>query len=117
MEHLPAKTIDSFTIAALLQSDAVVGAIQRELRTLYPGQVVPSTAIRCILRSAVLCQELLRDERSWLAQEQLDKAIASYARKTQKATGDSFPTPSLSECEESLREILWYDKTYATRGG
>jgi hypothetical protein len=113
MELSSSDTLDRFMIAALLQSDTVVNAIQRELYTLYPGQTVASSAIRCMLRNGIVSQDVLNDERSTLAQAKLAGLTASHSGKNPRRGSMIADTP----CEETVQEVLLYDKTYATRGG
>ncbi len=116
MEQTPSDLSDGFVIAAILQSDAAVRAIQRELKALYPGTVISSTMIRNVLRNAVLCQDLLADERIKSAQQQVAevKALSADKRRT-RATG--VYTAVAAEGEEHLRDTLWYDMTHHASGG
>ncbi len=113
MELASSDTLDRFMVAALLQSDTVVNALQRELHTLYPGQTVAAATIRCMLRNAVVSQDILSDERSALAQAKL-AGLAAHTEKHAPARGSTLAT---APCEETVQEVLLYDKTYATRGG
>ncbi len=117
MEQQPSDISDGFVIAAILQSDATVRAIQRELKTLYPGRVISSATIRQVLHNAVLCQDLLADERIQSALQQVAdvKALSADKRRT-RATG-VFSAVAASEGEETWRETLWYDMTHAAGGG
>ena len=117
MEQTPSEISDGFVIAAILQSDAAVRAIQRELKTLYPGMVISSSMIRSVLHNAVLCQDLLGDERIKSAQEQVAEmnALSPNQRRT-RATGVIAPVAA-SEGEEHWRDVLYYDMTHAAGGG
>ncbi len=117
MEQTPSEISDGFVIAAILQSDAAVRAIQRELKSLYPGMVITSSMIRDVLHNAVLCQDLLADERIKSAQQAVDavKALPADKRRT-RATG-VFDAIAASEGEEHWRDTLWYDMTHAAGGG
>ncbi len=116
MEQTPSEISDGFVIAAILQSDAAVRAIQRELKTLYPGMVISSSTIRNVLHNAVLCQDLLADERIKSAQQQVAevKALSADQRRT-RATGVF--AAAAAEGEEHWRDVLWYDMTHAAGGG
>ncbi len=113
MEYIPAEVEDSLMIATILQSDNLVRAIQRELKALYPDRDIPQTTIRNVLRNAVLCQELLSDDRMGVAEERLSQA----ARKRQIPAKRALTTAPSNESEESLYDILWYDKTRGSCGG
>ncbi len=117
MNRSSSDTLDRSIVAALLQSDAVIDAIQGELHALYPGRAIAATTIRRALRKAVARQELLSDEQSALAQTQLDGAATLRADKRQQTKVHAFPAAHVSEGEESVQEVLLYDKTYATYGG
>jgi hypothetical protein len=114
MEYIKSDCDDSFMIATILQSDTLVRAIQRELKALYPNREIPKTAIRDVLRDAVLCQELLSDDRIGAAQAQLAQA---NALKRQNPAKRAFLAAQVNESEESLNDILWYDKTRGSFGG
>ncbi len=116
MKHLPSEVSNGTVITAILESDAVVHAVQHELKTLYPDRVISPTSIRRILRDKVLCQELLNDERLGLAKTQLAKAKAQPFDSHRKRPV-SFVPASLADGEEALWDILWYDMTYASCGG
>ena len=116
MEHLPSEVTDGFLIAAILQSDAAVRAIQRELKLVYPGLTVSSMTIRDVLRNAVLCHDLMNDERVQSARAQLDQinALSAEVRRT-RATGVFPALPS--DAEEHWFDTLSHDMKYATGGG
>jgi hypothetical protein len=116
MEHIPSEVTDGFLIAAILQSDAAVRAIQRELKLVYPGLTVSSMTIRDVLRNAVLCHDLLNDERVQSARALLEEinALSAEVRRT-RATG-VFQAVS-SDAEEHWLETLSHDMKYATGGG
>lgn len=116
MEYQPPELDDSFMIATILQSDTLVRAIQRELKALYPDRDIPQAAIRNVLRDAVLCQELLSDDRIGIAQARLAEASAASARRRQSPARRAFVAAQTNESEESLYDILWYDKTRSACG-
>jgi hypothetical protein len=116
MEHLPSEVTDGYLIAAILQSDAAVRAIQRELKLVYPGLTISSSTIRDVLCNAVLCHDLLEDERVKSARAQLDQinALSADKRRT-RATGVFSALPS--DAEEHWLDTLSHDMKYATGGG
>ncbi len=116
MEQPPSEISDGFVIAAILQSDAAVRAIQRELKALYPGMVITSSMIRHVLHNAVLCQDLLADERIKSAQQQVAEVDALPADK-RRARATGVFAAAASEGEETWRDTLWYDMTHAAGGG
>jgi hypothetical protein len=117
MEYQPTELDDSFMIATILQTDTLVRVIQRELKALYPNREIPQTAIRHVLREAVLCPELLSDDRIGVAQARLAQASALSARRRQSPAKRAFVAAQTNESEESLYDILWYDKTRGSCGG
>ncbi len=117
MERPPSEISDGFVIAAILQSDSAVRAIQRELRALYPGMVISSSMIRDVLRNAVLCQDMLADERIQSAQQQVDEVKALSAEKRRTRSTGVFAAVAAAEGEEHWRDTLWYDMTHAAGGG
>ncbi len=116
MEQLPSEISDGFVIAAILQSDAAVRAIQRELKSLDPGMVISSSMIRNVLHNAVLCQDLLSDERIQSALQQVAEAKAMPADK-RRARATGVYGAANAEGEEHWRDTLWYDMTHAAGGG
>ncbi len=117
MEQSSSEISDGFVIAAILQSDAAVRAIQRELKTLYPGRVFTSAMIRDILHNAVLCPDLLADERIKSAQQQVAEVNALSADKRRTRATGVFAAVAAAEGEEHWRDTLWYDMTHAAGGG
>jgi hypothetical protein len=117
VEHLPVEVRDGTLIAAILESDDIVHAIQRKLRILYPELTVPSSSIRHILREKVLCQDVLNNERLSSAQARLAAVTTAPADKRRKSARAAWLSIARSEREESLWDILRYDMTYASCGG
>ena len=117
MEPMHSEVKDGFLIAAIIESDAAVHAIQRELKLVYPGLVIPSQKIREILRDSVLRPEILDDDHIKAAYALLAQVNAMSAEKRRtRGTGTLPPLPG-SDAEEQVTETLWNDKTQAGGGG
>jgi hypothetical protein len=91
---------DGSALAAILQSDQLIQAIQQELSNVYPDKVIPTNTIRRILYTAMLRQNL---------------------RGEMLAPSTLFIPPQTNnlplEREETVYDLLWYDKVYSALGG
>ena len=117
MEHLPSEITDGYLIAAILQSDAAVRAVRRELNQVYPNLLISSESIRTVLREKLLHKEMLDSEHLKAAYGVLKQvnAVSAEKRRT-RSTGSLTPVPS-NEDDEHVRDTLWHDKTQASGGG
>jgi hypothetical protein len=115
MDHVPAEVIDGFMIAAMLQSDGFVNAIQRELKQVYPQITADLDLIRSILRNSVLRDQVLDPE--YLAMAEAKLALNREKRQT-RGTGTLRPIQTLKSSEANEdKDDLMHDKTLGTNGG
>ena len=118
MQGMPSEVADGFLIAAILESDAAVHAVQRELKLVYPELVIPSETIRQVLRSKVLRPDMLDDEQLKAAYALLASVNALSAEKRRiRQTGMLPPLPVPHDADEHVNDTLWHDKTQAGGGG
>jgi hypothetical protein len=117
MEHLPSEITDGYLIAAILQSDAAVRAIRRELNQVYPNLLISSEAIRSVLREMILRQEVLDSEHLKTAYLMLKQVNALSSEKRRTRTTVQLPQVSSNDEDEHVRDTLWHDKTQAIGGG
>lgn len=117
MQGMPAEVTDGFIIAAILQSDAAVHAVQRELKLAYPNLIIPSDTIRQVLRDKVMRPDILDDAQIKTAYALLAQvnALSADTRRARK-TGMLPPLP-VHEPDEHVNDTLWHDKTQAGGGG
>lgn len=98
--HEHAQSINKFVIASIINSDAVLKVIRRELRTLSPGAKVSTDDIAAILPD-VLKREVVEGESAIEAQKRVKKLVAKAARKKAKqaksAAAESVPTSDSSQ--------------------
>jgi len=92
------QATSKFSLAALLQTEAVVGAIRRELRRAFPGLKVDEAQLLYALQNDVLKREVVDSEEAKLATATIRKALRSAERTKAKGIVDREPpapeTPS-----------------------
>src|SRR6185295_10767409 len=98
MEYLPSEVTDGYLIAAILQSDAAIRAVRRELNLVYPDLLITSEAIRRVMRERIMRQEVLDSEHIQGAYATLKQvnAISADKRRT-RSTGTLPALPSNDE--------------------
>lgn len=82
--HKQAQIINRFVIAEMIQSEAVVSGIRKELRKLFDGIKVTDDQIRIILTNDVIKRDALDGEGPKVAKALVKKALAAQARKIAK---------------------------------
>jgi hypothetical protein len=117
MEPLAPAGCDPHLIAAILQSDAIIHALQRELRQIDPNCLVPSDTLRALLRTHILRGEMLHGEQAAAARSRLVQAMSAYAEKRRTRSTGTFAAVNLDDPDEHVGDTLWHDKTQATGGG
>ena len=83
--HKQAQIVNRYVIAELLQSDAVVGLVRKELRRLFDGLKVSDDEIKTLLSNDVIKRDALDGEAPKAAKQLIKKAVNSIARKAAKA--------------------------------
>jgi hypothetical protein len=117
MEYLPSEITDGYLIAAILQSDAAVRAVRRELNQVYPHLLITSEAIRTVLRDKLMRQDVLDSEHIKASYAMLKAVNAISAEKRRTRTTGTLPVVSSNDEDEHVHDALWHDKTQATGGG
>jgi hypothetical protein len=117
MEPLPLEVTDPHLVAAVLQSDTMIRALQRELRQLDPNCLVPSDTLRALLRTQILRGEMVHGEQAAAARSRLVRAMSSNGEKRRTRSTGTFTAVSLDDPDEHVGDTLWHDKTQATGGG
>ncbi len=114
MEPPRSEVRDEYLIAAMLNSEATLRAIQRQLKACYPDRVISSGAIRRVLHAASRRAGMLSYGRT----------EAASAGEGSFRTNKALPCPEvassaalLTDADEPLRDILWYDMVYSSWGG
>jgi hypothetical protein len=91
--HRQAQIVNRFVIAELLQSDAVVGVLRRELRRLFETVKTTEDELRMILTNDVLKRDTLDGEPPKAAKALVKKATTALAKKAgAKAAAVATPT-------------------------
>jgi hypothetical protein len=83
--HKQAQILNRFVIAEMLQSDAVVATLRRELRRLFDGLKINDDELKIILTNDVIKRDALDGDASKAAKAMVKKATSALARKTAKA--------------------------------
>jgi hypothetical protein len=84
--HRHAQIVNRYIIAELLQSDAMLGALRRELRKLFDGVRATEEDLRLILTSDVMKRDTIDGDPPKVAKAVVKKAVGALARKTAKNT-------------------------------
>ncbi|MHB9052879.1 MAG: type I restriction enzyme HsdR N-terminal domain-containing protein [Thermoleophilia bacterium] len=90
--HEHVKSVNKYVIAAIIQSDSVIGLLRRELRKLTPGLKVSLEEIEKILTSEVLKREVREGEEAIKAKKQVVKA--SKPKRIKKEAIEVEPLPA-----------------------
>lgn len=98
--HQHAQLLNKYTVAQIVQSEAVVGVIRRELRRAFPDLKVDSAEISDILVNDVLKREVTEGEKVKEAQQRLKRAASKAARSSDKPKPAQPAEPTLQEAVE-----------------
>lgn len=109
MEHLPNNASDPAAFKAYLLSDALVASLRQELATLYPECALSIAAVRQLLHNAA--QRCDGTDSRWPLHALSEIRSADLHWKEHRV--DAAPI----ETEETLGDILNYDRTRSVRGG
>lgn len=82
--HQQAQILNRFVIAELLQSDATVGVIRREIRKLFDGTKISDEQLRILLTNGVIKRDALDGDEAKAAKSMVKKASSALARKAAK---------------------------------
>jgi hypothetical protein len=83
--HRQAQIVNRYVISELLQSDAMVSALRREIRRLFDGVRATEDDLRIILTNDVLKRDTIDGDPPKAAKAVVKKAASSLARKAAKA--------------------------------
>ncbi len=83
--HKQAQILNRYVIAELLQGDAAIGAIRKELRRLFDGLKVTDDELRVFLTNDVIKRDALDGDAPKAAKALVKKATGALARKAAKA--------------------------------
>jgi hypothetical protein len=82
--HRHAQIVNRYIVAELLQSDAMIGTLRRELRKLFDGVKATEEDLRLILTSDVMKRDTIDGDPPKAAKAVVKKAVGALARKTAK---------------------------------
>jgi hypothetical protein len=74
------QVTSKFSLAAILLSETIVGAVRREIRRLFPGIKVDEDFLRTVLQTEVLKREMVESDEAKQAVELLKKTARAAAR-------------------------------------
>lgn len=84
--HRHAQIVNRYIVAELLQSEAMLGALRRELRKLFDGVRATEEDLRLILTSDVMKRDTIDGDPPKAAKTVVKKALGALARKAAKST-------------------------------
>lgn len=82
--HRQAQILNRYTVAELLQSDALVTTLRREMRRLFEGLKVSDEELRMILTNDVIKRDTLDGEQPKAAKTAVKRAANAIAKKAGK---------------------------------
>lgn len=74
------QAVNKYTIAAVIQSDPIVSAIRRELRSFSKGIKVSTDDIERLLTSEVLKREVVEEDKAIEVRKRLSRSLARQAK-------------------------------------
>ncbi len=83
--HRQAQIVNRYVISELIQSDAVVSTLRRELRRLFDGVRATDEDLRIILTSDVLKRDTIDGDPPKAAKSLVKKAVTALAKRATKA--------------------------------
>jgi hypothetical protein len=83
--HRQAQIVNRYVISELIQSDAVVSTLRRELRRLFDGVRATEEDLRIILTNDVLKRDTIDGDPPKAAKALVKKAVAALAKRAAKA--------------------------------
>ena len=78
--HAQREALSRFTLAALLQSESVLGLLRRELRRVSPDARITTEEIQAVLAADVLKREVMEGEKAEAARKIVARAAARALR-------------------------------------
>lgn len=87
--HTQRQALSRFFVGAMLQTDAVLDVIRRELRRVSPDVRIDSSQIKEVLINEVIKREVLEGDKA----EEARRKIAKVASKALRAASNKIPKP------------------------
>jgi hypothetical protein len=87
------QATSKYSLAAMLQSENIVGAVRRELRRAFPGLKVDEGQILAALQNEVLKRELIDSEEATAATVTLKRALRAVERSKTKVETAATASP------------------------
>lgn len=82
--HKQAQILNRYVVAEIVQSDALVGVVRREIRKLFDGTRITDDQLRVLLANGVIKRDALDGEEPKNARSMVKKATNALARKLAK---------------------------------
>lgn len=83
--HKQAQILNRYVLAELLQGDAIVGMLRKEVRRLFDGMKVSDDELRIHLTNDIIKRDALDGDAPKAAKALVKKAVGAIARKAAKA--------------------------------
>jgi hypothetical protein len=93
------QATSKYSLAAMLQSEAIVGAVRRELRRAFPGLKVDEDQILAALQNEVLKRELIDSEEAKAATATLKRALRAVERSKARVETAATVSPAVAAAD------------------
>jgi hypothetical protein len=101
--HIQKQALSRFSVGAMLQTDAVLEVIRRELRRLSPDVRIDTDQIKAVLASEVIKREVMEGEKAEEARKKIARA-ASKALRTAAIRSESKNPESADKTQVDMTE-------------
>lgn len=95
------EVLSKYTIAAILQTESILGEIRKELRRLNPDLRFEVSAIADVLKGEVIKREALEGEKAATAASAIKKATLRALRQKNSSNGAAKAEPKPIDAEQS----------------
>jgi predicted type IV restriction endonuclease len=95
------EVLSKYTIAAILQTESILGEIRKELRRLNPDLRFELSAIADVLKGEVIKREALEGEKAATAASAIKKATLRALRQKNSSNGAAKAEPKPIDAEQS----------------
>jgi len=87
------RSVNKFVVGAIVQSEAVLNIIRRELRRMSPGVKVDTDELEAILENDVLKRDVVEGNSAERAKTRVKKAATKALRERKKKVAEKKPMP------------------------
>lgn len=102
---LQKQVTNKFTVAALLQTDAVLDTLRREIRRISSGVKVDADYLRTLLQAEVLKRDLVDGEEAKAACQNVKRLQRAASKKSSSANKEKTPSLVLAPVEDATAAL------------